>query len=166
MFCADWALSLGLWFGLVRCHPPLAATGDAVRVVPAAAATGFAASLLLHPFDFVRGSFAASRSRLPLSTTAFTTVAFGGYWTGRDPRDPRSRAGWALAAGLAGSLAELPWDRAKTAIVGGGGVGATLALVRAPLGAMLLFAVDEALIRGAGKEEEVGVGHGEDEMQQ
>lgn len=63
-----------------------------------------------------------------------------------------------------GSLAELPWDRAKTAMVGGGGVGATLALMRAPLGAMLLFAVDEALIRGAGKEKEVGVGHEEDEM--
>lgn len=80
-------LSLGLWFGLVKCHPPLAATGDAVRVLPAAAATGFVASLLLYPFDFVRGSFAASRS-LPLSTTVFTTVTFGSYWTCRDPNDP------------------------------------------------------------------------------
>lgn len=170
MFCADWALGLGLWFGLSKVYPPLTTTSDFTLLLPAAIATGVATSLLLHPFDFVRGAFAAPGTslwqRLPLSTTAFTTVAFGGYWTMRRRDDPLHRMGWAGAAGFGGAMVEVPLDRAKLAMSGGSVARAgLLALTRVPLGAMLLFAVDEALIRGIRMERDVSGGGGGDEIQ-
>jgi hypothetical protein len=157
MFCADWALGLAVWFGMSRLHPALAASGDPKMIVPAAAATGAAAMLALHPFDFVRGSMSSGMPSkgfvrtLPLSTVAFTTVAFGSYWT-FSQRDSSvdgyklSRFKWAGASALMGSLAELPLDAAKIEMAGGLGRAAALAVARAPLGAMMLFAVDAAIV--------------------
>ena len=154
MFCADWALALGMWYGLALYHPPLVQRGDARLVVPAAAATGVGAMLVLHPFDFVRGSMGAKGSAgffrtLPLSTVAFTTIAFGSYWTCRNERSKPSRAGWSLTSACLGAMAELPLDQAKLRMAGGLGRAGLLAVTRVPLGGMMLFAVDTAIVGDA-----------------
>jgi len=164
MFCADWALGLTVWYFLARAHPPLASPsekgGHPALTVAAAAGSGAVAMAALHPFDFVRNSTPSFKAKsfmgsLPLSTVAFTTFAFGTYWSNRDSTDKLSRLKWSLLSSFAGAAAELPLDRAKVEMAGGMGRAALLAGTRVPLGAMMLFAVDWAIVGEPGREREV-----------
>ena len=148
MFCADWELGLTLWFGLSKLHPPLSSTNYPLLVVPTAAATGGAAVLALHPFDFVRGSTNTTNKSflktLSLSTVAFTTFAFGSYLTFREKSNKLNRFAWAFGAAFMGAMAEVPLDDATIKMADNRAV--LLAVTRVPQGAMMLFALDEALI--------------------
>ena len=151
MFCADWALSFALWSALATWRPSLVTGEDtAATILPAAVLTGAAATALLFPFDFVRQAAlpAAAASRVPLSTTAFTAVAFGTFWSNRAPSgDAADRAKWAAAATALGAVAEAPLDAAKAQLAGGLGRSLVLSAARVPLGAAMFFAVDVSLLK-------------------
>ena len=153
MFCADWALSFALWSALATWRPSLVTGEDtAATILPAAVLTGAAATALLFPFDFVREGALPRAAALPrappLSTTAFTAVAFGTFWSNRAPgSDVADRAKWAAVATALGACAEAPLDAAKARLAGGLGRSLVLSAARVPLGAAMFFAVDVSLLK-------------------
>ncbi|GMI32771.1 hypothetical protein TeGR_g5017 [Tetraparma gracilis] len=153
-----------MWGAASLLYPPLSTANNPALTVPASAVTGLAAACALHPFDFVRGSmqpalstttktsFARSFVRtIPLSTSAFTTFAFGTFFTFRDPEDKLSRFKWAIVSSGLGAFAEVPLDQAKIQMAGGMGRAAVLASTRVPLGALMLFACDTAIVQNVAK---------------
>ena len=119
------------------------------------ATSGLAAALAVAPFDFVRrGISTSSSSVIGYSTIFYAGAFFGVYFPNRRPDSLSSQCCWALISAASAALAELPFDKAKRALMG----GSTKTLLAAnalyiPFGALILVMYDKAILKNTQERE-------------
>ena len=75
----------------------------------------------MYPLDFVRQGAIISEKvgfRHSLSTVPYAGLYFGLYFSCRDRDSTVSQSAWALLASASACLAEIPFDKAKHAMMG------------------------------------------------
>ena len=151
MFCLDYILAFASHFAIAALTVDRSESLPLQWAIPAGGAAGLAAAIALYPVDIVRmSSVPAGQSWFAFSTIPFMTVYLGGYFGLQGTAEERrltplaKKCGIALGATSCAALAELPFDRAKIAMSGGGLRRAAIANgLRVPLGAGLLVAYDQ-----------------------
>ncbi len=163
MFCADYIAAFvfhaGLTFGIsenilqIKSYTPKDTT--TLELISKhsfvfGAISGLLGGLSVYPFDFVRqGVLAASKSKLKLiynlSTVPYASVYFGLYFSQRNPQSLTSQTGWASASAFLAAVAELPFDKAKKAMMGSTRTVLFANALYVPFGAMMLIMYDKAL---------------------
>lgn len=107
---------------------------------------GLSAAVLLYPFDFVRmATVGPGQSHFAYSTIPYMGVYLGIWHAGKPwlrEGSFRDRVGLAALATASASAVELPLDRAKVTAAGGLRAAGITALLRVPLGSLLLIAYD------------------------
>eukprot|EP00090_Calanus_glacialis_P045495 TRINITY_DN8481_c0_g1_i2.p1 TRINITY_DN8481_c0_g1~~TRINITY_DN8481_c0_g1_i2.p1 ORF type:complete len:177 (-),score=46.76 TRINITY_DN8481_c0_g1_i2:816-1346(-) len=165
MFCADYIASF-IFHGLISgglletsSRGYFGSKFSAERMASVMAAPGvpfFAGSLAgilgassVFPFDFVRRGVLQGRVTLmhSLSTVPYATVFFGLYFSCRRRDSTASQCGWALAASLSAAMAEIPFDKAKLAMLGSRRTMLIVSGLYVPFGALMLVMYDKALLR-------------------
>ena len=157
MFCADYIASF-VHHGFLQLLVSRGyVDGDRLRRVlpPAAlhpacgACAGFLAACSVYPFDFVRRGIIAGGASFAhsLSVVPYSAAFFGLYFAGRDPSSLRSQCGCALAASAAAAAVEVPFDRAKMALMGSRRTMLFVSALYVPFGALMLVMYDKASVR-------------------
>ena len=113
------------------------------------ALSGVFAAVVLYPIDLVRQSTVPKgHSHFSYSTIPFMTIYLGFYFSQPGNRRDKSlseKLTWAVPATTAAALAELPFDKAKIAMIGSLRTAGAAALIRVPLGTALLLIYDHIL---------------------
>ena len=111
--------------------------------------SGILGASSVFPFDFVRRGVLQGRVTLmhSLSTVPYATVFFGLYFSCRRRDSTASQCGWALAASLSAAMAEIPFDKAKLAMLGSRRTMLIVSGLYVPFGALMLVMYDKALLR-------------------
>ena len=159
MFCADYIASFiyhaALTLGLAKAKKS-SEYGDQLSRFQSAplhlyslgAAAGFMGAASVFPFDFVRrGALPGQKVTLRhgMSTVPYATVFFGLYFHNRDRESTPSQCKWALASAAGAALAEIPFDKAKLAMMGDRKTMVFASLLYVPFGALMLVMYDKAL---------------------
>uniref|UniRef100_A0A7S3JRK7 EamA domain-containing protein n=1 Tax=Aureoumbra lagunensis TaxID=44058 RepID=A0A7S3JRK7_9STRA len=152
MFCLDYALSFGCFAFFQGCASrqdiKLRGTENAFL---AAAFSGVGAAFALAPVDIVRQVATKRENQFTLatSTVAFSTVYLGAYFYSTENSTPiHKKALYALSATTVATTIELPFDRAKMSLLGGGFREAIIvSTIRLPVATILLLVFD-AMIHG------------------
>jgi len=149
MFCADYVASFfyhsALTLTLAQRKPE--EVPEARSKWPIAALSGLLAAASIFPFDFVRdgampGKF---KFRHSLSTVPYSLVFFGLYFNNRDRHDLSSQCQWALTSACGACLAEIPFDKAKLAMMGSRRTMLLANGLYIPFGAMILVMYDKSM---------------------
>jgi len=164
MFCADYIASF-IFHGLVsagvlesshrkylgQVTPDMVASVMATPGVPVLTGSlaGFLGASSVFPFDFVRRGVIQGRVTLrhSLSTVPYAGVFFGLYFSCRDSTSTASQCKWALAASLSAAMAEIPFDKAKLAMLGNRRTMVLVSGLYAPFGALMLVMYDKAVVK-------------------
>ena len=104
----------------------------------------------VYPFDFVRqGAIITEKVgfRHSLSTVPYAGAYFGLYFSCRDRERTASQAGWALLSSSAACLAEIPFDKAKQAMMGSRRTMVFVNMLYVPFGALMLVMYDKAMTK-------------------
>lgn len=104
----------------------------------------------MYPLDFVRQGAIISEKvgfRHSLSTVPYAGVYFGLYFTCRDRDSTRSQCGWALLSSTGACLAEIPFDKAKHAMMGSRRTMMFVNMMYVPFGALMLVMYDKAMTK-------------------
>ena len=115
--------------------------------------SGLLGAVSVFPFDFVRRGVIKGRVGLShsLSTVPYAGVFFGLYFSCRDGSNTASQCRWALIASLAAAMAEIPFDKAKLAMIGNRRTMVLVSGLYVPFGALMLVMYDKALVRMSNK---------------
>ena len=111
---------------------------------------GFLGAASVYPLDFVRQGAIISEKvgfRHSLSTVPYAGVYFGLYFTCRDRDSTRSQCGWALLSSTGACLAEIPFDKAKHAMMGSRRTMMFVNMMYVPFGALMLVMYDKAMTK-------------------
>eukprot|EP00088_Acartia_fossae_P042561 TRINITY_DN4471_c0_g1_i1.p1 TRINITY_DN4471_c0_g1~~TRINITY_DN4471_c0_g1_i1.p1 ORF type:complete len:167 (-),score=18.64 TRINITY_DN4471_c0_g1_i1:86-586(-) len=108
---------------------------------------GFLGAASVFPFDFVRRGVIQGKIqfRHSLSTVPYSGVFFGLYFCFRGEKTS-SQVPWALASAASACLAEIPFDKAKQAMMGSRRTMLMMNGMYIPFGALMLVMYDKALI--------------------
>ena len=104
----------------------------------------------MYPLDFVRqGAIIHEKVgfRHSLSTVPYAGVYFGLYFSCRNRDSTSSQCSWALASSAAACLAEIPFDKAKHAMMGSRRTMVMVNMLYVPFGALMLVMYDKAMTR-------------------
>eukprot|EP00092_Neocalanus_flemingeri_P006685 GFUD01007220.1.p1 GENE.GFUD01007220.1~~GFUD01007220.1.p1 ORF type:complete len:177 (-),score=43.65 GFUD01007220.1:877-1407(-) len=165
MFCADYIASF-IFHGLITGgllessylgYFGTRSTPDKVAAVLTASGapiligslSGFLGAASVFPFDFVRRGVIAGKLTLRhgLSTVPYAGVFFGLYFSCRNRDSISSQCGWALASSMSACLAEIPFDKAKLAMLGSRRTMVLVSGLYVPFGALMLVMYDKAMVR-------------------
>jgi len=155
MFCADY-ISAFLFHGLISIglidHHDKIRNFESLEKNPTypfllGGVAGLLGAASVYPFDFVRRGVIQGKINFShsLSTVPYAGVFFGLYFSCRR-ENTENQVGWALVSTLSACLAEIPFDKAKLAMMGN---RRTMLLVNGmyvPFGALMLVMYDKALI--------------------
>ena len=112
--------------------------------------SGLCGAASVYPFDFVRqGAIITEKVgfRHSLSTVPYAGAYFGLYFSCRDRERTASQAGWALLSSSAACLAEIPFDKAKQAMMGSRRTMVFVNMLYVPFGALMLVMYDKAMTK-------------------
>jgi len=103
----------------------------------------------VFPFDFVRRGVIQGKVKLRhgMSTVPYAGVFFGLYFSCRNSNSTSSQFGWAFASAFGAALAEIPFDKAKLAMLGSRRTMVFVSGLYVPFGALMLVMYDKALLR-------------------
>ena len=104
----------------------------------------------MYPFDFVRPGALTSekvRFRHSLSTVPYAGTYFGLYFSCRDRDSTASQTFWALLSASLAGLAEIPFDKAKQALLGSRKTLVLVNMLYVPFGALMLVMYDKAMTK-------------------
>ena len=103
----------------------------------------------MFPFDFVRRGVIQGKVKLRhgMSTVPYAGVFFGLYFSCRNSNSTSSQFGWAFASAFGAALAEIPFDKAKLAMLGSRRTMVFVSGLYVPFGALMLVMYDKALLR-------------------
>merc|ERR1712131_496368 len=82
-----------------------------------------------------------------LSTVPYAGVYFGLYFSFRNRESTSSQCCWAVASAAAACLAEIPFDKAKHAMMGNRRTMMMVNMLYVPFGALMLVMYDKAMTR-------------------
>jgi len=161
MFCADYVASfihhgiiVGLW-----CEYNKRQETDkhidtdsisSVKSVFAGCLAGLFGAASIYPLDFVRqGAIIHEKVgfRHSLSTVPYAGAYFGLYFSCRDRTSTSSQCSWALLSSAAACLAEIPFDKAKQAMMGSRRTMVMVNMLYVPFGALMLVMYDKAMVK-------------------
>ena len=112
--------------------------------------SGFFSACALFPFDFVRRGAITTvpvKFHHSLSVVPYATVFFGLYFSQRDPTSTKSQVLWASISAWSAVLAEVPFDKAKHAMMGSRKTMILANSLFVPFGALILVLYDKALLK-------------------
>ena len=104
----------------------------------------------VYPLDFVRQGAIISEKvgfRHSLSTVPYAGLYFGLYFSCRDRDSTASQSAWALLASASACLAEIPFDKAKHAMMGSRKTMIIVNMLYVPFGALMLVMYDKAMTK-------------------
>lgn len=161
MFCADYIASFiyhaSFTLGLVHLGSS-PHYGDKVKktvqlsnpfhLYAIGALSGFCGATSVFPFDFVRRGVLHDQKlklRHSLSTVPYAALFFGLYFHFRDRNSTSSQCKWALVSASSAAVAEVPFDKAKLAMMGNRKTMLMAGLLYVPFGALMLVMYDKAM---------------------
>lgn len=161
MFCADYIASFihhgilaALWFEYQKIYGKkenlTTAYVPPVQSVGGGCLAGLLGAASVYPLDFVRQGAIISEKvgfRHSLSTVPYAGFYFGLYFTCRDRDSTASQSAWALVASTSACLAEIPFDRAKHAMMGSRKTMMIVNMLYVPFGALMLVMYDKAMTK-------------------
>jgi len=162
MFCADYIASfihhgviVGLWFEYHKKFSGKQGELTTADVPPfhsvlAGSLAGLLGAASVYPLDFVRqGAIITEKVgfRHSLSTVPYAGAYFGLYFSCRNRESTASQTGWALLSSSAACLAEIPFDKAKQAMMGSRRTMILVNMLYVPFGALMLVMYDKAMTR-------------------
>ena len=112
--------------------------------------SGLLGAASVYPFDFVRSGVLTSekvRFRHSLSTVPYAGTYFGLYFSCRDRDSTASQTSWALLSSSLAGLAEIPFDKAKQAMLGSRKTLVFVNMLYVPFGALMLVMYDKAMTK-------------------
>lgn len=142
MFCADYIASF-VYHGILN----TAYKQDQLpHPIFTGALAGFLGASSVYPFDFVRQSQNLKYIH-SLSTVPYSLTFFGLYFTCRDKHSLTNQCQWALTSSFCACVAEVPFDKAKLAMMGNRRTMLMANGLYIPFSAMMLVMYDKALER-------------------
>ena len=85
--------------------------------------------------------------RHSLSTVPYAGLYFGLYFSCRDRESTASQSAWALLASTSACLGEIPFDKAKHAMMGSRRTMIIVNMLYVPFGALMLVMYDKAMTK-------------------
>ena len=153
MFCADYIAAFihhGLInIGLLECRKIHVLESTAMAPFVAGGIAGFLGACSVFPFDFVRrGVIIHTKPKFihSLSTVPYAFVFFGLYFCQRNPDSLKSQCSWAFLSAAGAAAAEVPFDKAKFAMMSSKRTMFLVSALYVPFGALMLVLYDKALI--------------------